>query len=439
MALVVTLFASCGGKDADTATNDATDAPVDSENVESDIDPALVNTELSGEITEWVWGDYEIRGASEFNKYYPNIKVNYVSVPSDEYEQKILTALSTGTELPDVVSIESAARGQFNNMDVWEVLDAEPYNLDRDDLIPIAISLITNAKDEIVCMQVDNCVSGYAYDRNLAEKYYGVSEPEEMEALFPSLESLVEQSKVIGDGGTDFMFAGVDDAYSAIFEIYHKEPVVVDGKLNTAASVLPTYQLIEKLVSNKALGPYVEWTPSWYTSFASDNVLFYRAPAWFISFMMKPNDPDSADKWGLISPPGNGFNAGGTAYAIPKGAKEENKELAWAYIKWLTASQEGAESFYAAHATQTLYAPSYDTDLYNGEPDPFFAGQNVTEKLNEISASPTTTGSVMTEYDFAMKNANAQALRDLEIGKSADEAYARFEEMMLELLPEITK
>lgn len=403
------------------------------------VDPSLINTELSGEITQWVWGDYEIKGAADFNKYYPNIKVNYVSIPSDEYEQKILTTVATGGELPDVINIESAARGQISNMDILERLDAEPYNLKIDEMLPIGIPLVTNTKGEVVSVQVDNCVGGYAYDRNLAKKYFGTDDPEEMEKMFQTLDDYVEKSKIVGESGEDFMFASVDDAYSAVSPLFADEAFVTDGKLTMDNSVLPTYEFIEKLVANKAVGPYVEWTPAWYTSFASNHVVFYQAPAWFISFMMKPNDPDSVGKWGFITPPGGGFSNGGTAYGIPKGAKEENKELAWAYINWLTMSQEGAESFYKAHATPTLYAPAYETDLYAGEPDPYFGGQNVTAKIMEISQNVNTKARPITTYDLTIKDSNAQSMRYLELGVSAAEAYAKLKAEVLQMAPDLSE
>lgn len=419
--------------------NEGKDVQTEGNTEAGDVDPSLVNTELSGEITQWVWGDYEIRGAADFNKYYPNIKVNYVSIPSDEYEQKILTTVATGGELPDVINIESAARGQISNMDILERLDAEPYNLKVDDMLPIGIPLVTNTKGEIVSVQVDNCVGGYAYDRNLAKKYFGTDDPEEMEKMFQTLDDYVEKSKIVGESGEDYMFASVDDAYSAVSPLFADEAFVTDGKLTMDNSILPTYEFIEKLVANKAVGPYVEWTPAWYTSFASNHVVFYQAPAWFISFMMKPNDPDSVGKWGFITPPGGGFSNGGTSYGIPKGAKEENKELAWTYINWLTMSQEGAESFYKAHATPTLYAPAYDTDLYAGEPDPYFGGQNVTAKIMEISQNVNTKARPVTTYDLTIKDSNAQSMRYLELGVSAAEAYARLKAEVLDMAPDLSE
>lgn len=54
------------------------------------------NTDLSGEISIWVWGDYEEKGAMDFNQYYPNIKVNYVFIAQDEYPTKVQSAIVSG-------------------------------------------------------------------------------------------------------------------------------------------------------------------------------------------------------------------------------------------------------------------------------------------------------------------------------------------------------
>ncbi len=442
--LAVSGLSGCAGsKPEDTASQAAStaSAAAPASSAAGNDGSKVIDASLKGEITEWVWGDYEIRGASKFNEYYPNIKVNYVTVPNDEYEKKVLTTLQSGADLPDVINIESAARGQMINMDVWERLDAAPYNLKMDDMLEIGKPLVTNAKGEVVCLQVDNCVGGYAYDRNLAKKYFGTDDPTELEKRFTTVDAFVDAGKEVAQksGGKDFMFAGTDDAYDAVCPLYTEQPFVTNKKLTMDSSILPTYQFIEKMVKNKALGNYVSWTPAWNTSFASNHVIFYQSPTWFVSFVIKENDPDSKGKWGLMSPPGGGFSNGGTAYAIPKGAKEENKKLAWTYINWLTMTQEGAESFFAAHATPTLYKPAYDTDLYKGAADPYFANENLTQKYMTISVNPKTKARAVTPYDLTIKDANTQACRNLASGMSAEDAYKKFKADIIAKAPDLSE
>lgn len=431
---VLFVFVSCGGSKPSSGS-EARTAENNVDALGNPIDPSKVNTELKGEISWWVWGDYEIRGTQDFNKYYPNVTINFVAVPSDEFPEKVLTAFATGIDLPDVINIESAERGQFNNMDVWERLDAAPYNFNKNDVLPIDIPLISNSKGEIVCSQIDNCVSGYMYDRNLAKKYFGTDDPAEMEKLFASIDDFIEKSKIVAAGG-DYMFASPEDAVDCIGSLF-KEPHTIGTKLNTDNTTFPTYRVIEKLVANKAIGPYTMWTPTWMTSFSSNKVLFYEGPAWFFSYVVKPADPDSVGKWGLITPPGDGFNRGGTAYAIPKKAK--NKELAWEAVKWFTMTMEGSRSFFQAHNATTMYKPAYDTDLFQGSSDPYFGGQNWVAKLNEISVLPGTSAPVMGPFDFHIGRVNSQTLPDLMSGKSADETYAKFINLLLERAPELSR
>lgn len=382
------------------------------------------DTSLSGEITHWVWGDYEQKGASDFNKYYPNIKVNYVFIPQDEYTTKLQTAVASGLDLPDVVNLEMTPRAMFLDFDAWERLDAEPYNLNKDELAPFSVPLITNPRGEITSVQIDNCVGGYVYNRELAKKYCGTDDPAEMEKLLPTLDSLVELSKKVAtdSNGQEFLYSGVDDAFMAAFGLYTTDPMVTDGKLTLDSSFLPAYEFCAKLVANNAVNKYMQWTPAWNTAFSQNNIMFYPGPSWYISFVVKANDPDSVGKYGFMTPPGGGFSWGGTSYSIPKSISPEQKKLAWTYIKWFTMSVEGNRNFVTAQHTPTLYLPSFETDMYSNMTDPYFAGQDVMAKLLEISQNPKTSVRPMTKYDSRIMEVHNQVLRQIEQGMSAQEA-----------------
>lgn len=401
-------------------------------------EPAAIvpDTSLSGEISHWVWGDYEVKGASEFNKYYPNIKVNYVFIPQDEYTTKLQTAIASGLELPDVVNLEMTPRAMFLSFDVWQRLDEEPYNLNKDELVPFSVPLVSNPNGEIVSVQIDNCVGGYVYNRELAKKYLGTDDPIELEKLLPDLDSLLELSKKVAteSNGTDYLYPGVDDAFMAAFGLYTSEPMVTENKLTFDSSFLPAYQFCEQLVKNNAVNKYMQWTPAWNTAFSSNNYLFLPGPSWYISFVVKTNDPDSVGKYGLMTPPGGGFSWGGTSYSIPKERPDEQKLLAWTYIKWFTMSLEGNRNFVSAQSTPTLYLPSFETDMYSNNEDPYFAGQDIIAKLLEIAQNPKTSVRPMTKYDSRIMEVNNQILRDIEQGMSAEDALKKLKtEVLMQL------
>ena len=58
------------------------------------------DTKLKGEISHWVWGDYEIKGAADFSKFFPNVKVNYVTIGTADYMRKLQTTAAAGGEMP---------------------------------------------------------------------------------------------------------------------------------------------------------------------------------------------------------------------------------------------------------------------------------------------------------------------------------------------------
>ena len=400
----------------------------------------VVNEELTGEITQWSWNDYDRDGASMFNDYYPNVKVNYEIVA--DYETKFRTVLAAGGDLPDVFDVEEAHRASFYSQDIWEILDEPPYNLDRSLLVDFSIPLISNPQGQIVGVQIDNCVGGYAYRRELAKEFFGTDDPAELEAIFQTPQDYIDKAKEVSEksGGSVYMFSSLGDAFRAFSSLgqSNKEPLAIDGKLNIRAAYTETFTIIEELIKVGAIGPYVGWTPAWNTSFSSNEVIFFPGPTWFLSVCIKANDPDSLGDYGVMNPPGGSFSWGGTAYSIPKGAK--NKELAWEYIKWLAVSQGGAESFYKAHGTATLYQPAYDTDLYKNDPDPYFGGQAVMEKYLAISQNPDTMVRPMTVYDATIGRGVGLALDQmLENGMSAEDALTMAEDEALVLDPALSR
>lgn len=439
-------LAGCGGKD--TAESDTTATQPESseeaaKETETETDTEYgMNKDASGKITIWTWGDYEIKGSSDFNQYYPNINVEFVQFDSASYLEKVISTLASGGEMPDVVLFESGPRGQFLAMDdTWEDLSQAPYNADENQLLEWSLDLMKSPDGELFCIQVDNCVGGIAYDRSLAKKYFGTDDPDEMSNKFQTIEDYVEAGKVVtakGDG--DMLFSGTGDASELVKGLMTSEPWVTDGKITMDSNYKVIYEYLDQFVATGAIGKYVEWTSAWQANMAAGKTVFYAAPTWFVPHTIKPNDPDSEGRWGLMTPPGGGFSWGGTAYAIPSKNSDEQKELAWTWIKYFTMSEEGGRNFYKGQQTPNLYKPMYETDVYKGEADPFFGGQNVTAKFIEISQNPNTSSRPLTKYDATVETVHTQNLIDMGEGKlTGDKAFEKLKSELKSAYPELTE
>jgi len=368
--------------------------------------PAANGAAADGEtvtINWWVWGDYEELGLWNFHTYHPNIVPHWVVMPTEDIVPRFQTVLAAGGEQPDVLNIEIADRAFLHSLDnVFHVLDDDPFNLDRSVLVDFAIPLMTNLQDQVLSVQIDNCVGGYVFNRELAREFFGTDDPDEMAAIFSTPQAFIDQAAIVNQmrGGEVVMFASAGDAFRAFSSLgvgSHAPVVINDTQLNIRYLFMDTLNIIEGLVAENMIGTFTDWTPPWFSSFATGDVIFYAAPTWFMSHVLKPNDPDGAGNWGFMRPPGGSFSWGGTSYAIPLGAP--NPMEAWTAIEWFTMTQEGAESFFYAHHTPSLFAPAYDTDLFLNNPDPFFAGQDVVALILEIAEDPNTRTRPLSPFD----------------------------------------
>lgn len=398
--------------------------------------------EYSGELEYWVWGNYEERCTGPFFEKYPNIKINFVKVGNAEYFTKLQTAVASGGDVPDIGNLEQTNRLALLDLNCWERLDAEPYNLDTSLLVDWSLPLMTNSKGEITAVQFDNCVGGIAYNRQNAELYYGISEVEDMEAKFQTIDDYIEASKVFKDGdGSHYMFGSVYDAFYAFYGLYASEPNINDdGTLNFEANILPALQIVEQLVANNACGQLSAWTPAWSASFSTDYATFFPAVTWMVYDNMIPNDPDAVDKYGLITPPGGGYSWGGTAMAISSSSPQENKEMAWEFIRWFCLSDEGSQSFLDNNHAPTLYTPFYESDAFTSYEDVAFGGQNTLAKYMEISEHPNTQVRPMTQYDPTVASIlEGTIFNEMEKGMSAEDALELLTTEVLSRLPELKR
>lgn len=397
--LAFVLILSLAACTAPAATPESTTAPVTAP--ESATVPAV--SADSGEIVVWAWSESEINGLAEkFNQVYPNIKVKFVPVDSSQYLSKFQNALVTGGEVPDVILQEIGDRGAMFALDAFENLEAAPYNFDRSIVFPQILPVMTNSRDEVVGIERELNPSGICYKRDLAAKYLGTEDPEELAAKLSDWDKFIAEGERIAKetNGEVQMVAGFGDLQRILQNQYNK-PVFEDNIAYATEYFTYNFELLIRMMKAGMVGKLVTYDPAWNSSYVDkDNYIIYPCAPWSPTWIVKANDPDGEGRWGITTAPVQGYSFGGTAYGIPKNAK--NKDLAWKFIQWATTTDEGAKAAEEVIGAIVSRQATYK-DGYNWAPDSYFKGQIPNAVLME-KAAPTMEIRPLSQFDVVLND-----------------------------------
>jgi arabinogalactan oligomer/maltooligosaccharide transport system substrate-binding protein len=131
LALVLGL-AACGGGDESNDNGSDSNTP----------DPSS----LSAELTWWDTSDPTNEGPAfkelikRFNEEYPDVTINYQSVPFGEAQNKFKTAADSGEGAPDILRAEVAWVPEFASLGYLYALDGTPLLDDADDFLETPMS-----------------------------------------------------------------------------------------------------------------------------------------------------------------------------------------------------------------------------------------------------------------------------------------------------------
>lgn len=364
-------------------------------------------SDYTGTVTIWDWdGNLGKFMGPAFNKVYPNIKLNYVTVNYDDYMQKLQSSITAGSDVPDVILGEIGFRGKLFDFNILENLEAAPYNLKRSDLLSYVIPLLSNSKGQIVGVDEQMCPAGFAYRRDLAKKYLGTDNPDMLAKILSSWDSFIAQGKKVKQksGGKVNMMAGIGDALLTL-EGQSARNYINGTTIDVTSRYKTVLQEGIKIRDAGIVGKYELYSPAWNASFAKGDTIFYNAAPWSPQYVITTNDKNGKGRWGLMKAPGNGFTLGGTSVGIY--SKSPNKEAAWEYIKFAFFSKEGSTINYKNTGALTGYKPFYGAGSpinTKGAYDDFFGGQNLAKTfLNKIA--PATKGQVQTKYQSVVSAA----------------------------------
>ncbi|MEK3921292.1 MULTISPECIES: ABC transporter substrate-binding protein [unclassified Paenibacillus] len=283
------------------------------------------------EITVWSFTDEAGYAIEKFEQKYPDIKVNFVNIPGNFYITKLKSALQTTSKAPDVFMIENANIRELIDVPYLENLSASPYN--ANELIEEQYAFVqANEKDSegnVRAIGYQGTPGGIYYRRDLAKKYLGTDDPEQVGSQIDTWEKIFEIGEKVQQLSGNKVHALAN--WNAISNSYDGIPWVKDGKLVIDPTYLEVLDLVREARERNVLAEYEDGSAGYAASMQKGEVMFYPGATWALQYTFKANAPDTEGMWGLAQGP-SAFSAGGTYIAMY--SKSDKKDLAWKFIEF---------------------------------------------------------------------------------------------------------
>jgi arabinogalactan oligomer/maltooligosaccharide transport system substrate-binding protein len=340
-ALLVAITA-CGDDDTSEDTGDG--APDDTAG--DTTDPGAV----SGELTFWDTSDATNEApafkqlVADFEAEYPNVTVNYQSVPFDEAQNKFKTAAEAGTGAPDILRAEVAWVPEFASLGYLAQLDGTALLDDADDYLETPMSSTQYDGATYGVPQVTDALA-LLYNKQLFEQA-GITEP-------PTTWAELQDAALTIEDQTDaegfylnpqgyymlpFMYGEGGDLVDA-----ESKTIVVDSQEN-ATGLASATDLIESGAAAKP--PASDAYDNMMTAFKEGNVAMVVNGPWEVQNIESAPDFGGLDNLGIAPVPGGSVQAGspvgGHDYVVYEGIPDEEADAAIAFISFMNSTESQA-------------------------------------------------------------------------------------------------
>lgn len=398
---------------------------------------AETNTDLSGTLEVWGWTtdpEYQIEA---FEKAYPNVTVNYTMIGTD-YDTKMQTIVDNRTEGPDVFYADVKTVKNYIESDAWETLTDDPYNIDVSDSEDYTVKLGSDSDGNVKALSYQATPGGFWYKRDLAKKYLGTDDPDEISEMLSTTEGMLDVAEKLkaGSNGETHMFASYKDIWQ--FANYGMRSVAwVDGDKFQMDDYIPEFFDLAKTVRDNGYDAKIDtWSEAWYASCADDSVFGYAEPTWGLQYVIQTGAPDSEGNWGLASMPAAYFN-GGSYLGVYQ--ESQNKELAAEYVKFVCTNKDFLAQYAKDKGDYTSLKSVNKEIADGGYEESWCAGQNTFKFFSDQMDKINTD--IVTKYDDTIGNLmlnnvdlylNGQLDKDAAIAQFKDDVASNYRRLDVE-------
>jgi arabinogalactan oligomer/maltooligosaccharide transport system substrate-binding protein len=334
LALVLGL-AACGGGESES--NDNTDSTPEPDS-------------LSAELTWWDTSDPTNEGPAfqalidRFNEEYPDVTINYQSVPFGEAQNKFKTAADSGEGAPDILRAEVAWVPEFASLGYLYALDGTALLDDADDFLETPMSSNVYDGQTYGVPQVTDTLA-LLYNKRLFEQA-GIEAPPttwaEVEEAAAALKSKANVDGIYLNSGGYFTLPfiygeGGDILDAEAEEITVNTPEAVQGL--TIAQDMVKSGVAVKPVANDPYGTMM-------TLFKEGKVGMIINGPWEVRNISDDPQFGGFENLGVAPVPagsaGAGAPVGGHNYVIWSGMEDAKADAAIAFVEFMSSAESQA-------------------------------------------------------------------------------------------------
>ena len=398
---------------------------------------AETNTDLSGTLEVWGWTTDPQYQIEAFEKAYPNVTVNYTMIGTD-YDTKMQTIVDNRTEGPDVFYADVKTVKNYIESDAWETLTDDPYNIDVSDSEDYTVKLGSDSDGNVKALSYQATPGGFWYKRDLAKKYLGTDDPDEISEMLSTTEGMLDVAEKLkaGSNGETHMFASYKDLWQ--FANYGMRSVAwIDGNKFQMDDYIPEFFDLAKTVRDNGYDAKIDtWSEAWYASCADDSVFGYAEPTWGLQYVIQTGAPDSEGNWGIASMPAAYFN-GGSYLGVYQ--ESQNKELVAEYVKFVCTNKDFLAQYAKDKGDYTSLKSVNKEIADGGYEESWCAGQNTFKFFSDQMDKINTD--IVTKYDDTIGNLmlnnvdlylNGQLDKDAAIAQFKDDVASNYRRLDVE-------
>ena len=323
-----------------------------------------------------------------YKKIRPDVDIKLVSLGYGDHHNAMVTALSTGAGLPDVMGVEIGFIGKFAASGAVEDLSKPPYNAltHKSKIVGYTFSQGSNLEGGLAAMPADIGPGTLLIRQDILDKS-GVTNAQ----LTQSWESYINAGKVIKEKTGVLLLPHAN----SINEVYIRANVksgegIYFDKNNKPLFNTPRFEkAFEYAKAVRVAGldaKILPWTNEWSEGFKRGSFVTEMRGAWMLGQLSSWLAPETKGKWRASNLPNNAYSSwGGSFYAIPKKISDDQKKVAWEFITFMTTNKEmQVAAFKGLDAFPALIEAARDP--FVEQPVEFFAGQKARQLWRSAAA-----------------------------------------------------